>query len=86
MRGEMLYRQLGATGVDARNGAYELFKTTSHFDTTARHPDWLGPDSRHSRAEKIPSAVPHRDERDERVTALSCFANRFRFLPGPPAI
>ena len=23
----------------------ELFKTTSHFDTTARHPDWLGADS-----------------------------------------
>lgn len=30
---------------DAKNGAYELFKTTSHFDTTARHPDWLGSDS-----------------------------------------
>jgi uncharacterized protein len=26
-------------------GRYELFKTTSHFDTTARHPDWLGGDS-----------------------------------------
>ena len=26
-------------------GKYELFKTTSHFDTTARHPDWLGSDS-----------------------------------------
>jgi predicted aldo/keto reductase-like oxidoreductase len=30
---------------DATNGTYELFKTTSHFDSTARHPDWLGPDS-----------------------------------------
>ena len=29
----------------AMNGKYELFKTTSHFDTTARHPDWLGADS-----------------------------------------
>ena len=27
------------------SGKYELFKTTSHFDTTARHPDWLGSDS-----------------------------------------
>ena len=27
------------------NGKYELFKTTSHFDTTARHADWLGSDS-----------------------------------------
>lgn len=26
-------------------GKYELFKTTSHFDTTARHPDWLGTDA-----------------------------------------
>ena len=23
----------------------ELFKTTAHFDTKARHPDWLGSDS-----------------------------------------
>lgn len=29
----------------AMQGKYELFKTTSHFDTTARHPDWLGADS-----------------------------------------
>jgi hypothetical protein len=29
----------------AMHGKYELFKTTSHFDTTARHPDWLGSDS-----------------------------------------
>jgi len=30
----------------AANGKYELFKTTAHFDTTARHPDWLGSDSK----------------------------------------
>jgi aryl-alcohol dehydrogenase-like predicted oxidoreductase len=29
----------------AMNGKFELFKTTSHFDTTARHADWLGADS-----------------------------------------
>jgi uncharacterized protein len=29
----------------ASEGKYELFKTTAHFDTTARHPDWLGADS-----------------------------------------
>jgi predicted aldo/keto reductase-like oxidoreductase len=29
----------------AATGEYELFKTTSHFDTTAKHPDWLGGDS-----------------------------------------
>jgi uncharacterized protein len=29
----------------AAAGEYELFKTSSHFDTTAKHPDWLGGDS-----------------------------------------
>ena len=29
----------------AADGRYELFKTTSHFDTTAKHPDWLGGDT-----------------------------------------
>ena len=29
----------------AMAGKYELFKTTTHFDTTARHPDWLGADT-----------------------------------------
>jgi hypothetical protein len=26
----------------AMDGAYELFKTTSVFDSTAAHPEWLG--------------------------------------------
>jgi len=26
----------------AMSGKYELFKTTAHFDATAKHPDWLG--------------------------------------------
>ena len=29
----------------ATNGTYELFKTSSHFDSTAKHPDWLGDES-----------------------------------------
>ena len=36
---------IGKTEQVAMNGKYELFKTTSHFDTTARHPDWLGSDT-----------------------------------------
>lgn len=36
---------LGKTEQAAENGRYELFKTTSHFDSTAHHPDWLGPDA-----------------------------------------
>jgi aryl-alcohol dehydrogenase-like predicted oxidoreductase len=29
----------------AATGKYEFFKTSSHFDTTAKHADWLGEDS-----------------------------------------
>lgn len=29
----------------ATEGKYEFFKTSSHFDSTAKHPDWLGEDS-----------------------------------------
>jgi aryl-alcohol dehydrogenase-like predicted oxidoreductase len=29
----------------AQDGKYEFFKTSSHFDSTAKHPDWLGEDS-----------------------------------------
>ena len=29
----------------AEEGKYEFFKTSSHFDSTAKHPDWLGEDS-----------------------------------------
>ncbi len=36
---------LAKTRQVAQTGQYELFKTTSHFDTTAKHPDWLGGDS-----------------------------------------
>jgi aryl-alcohol dehydrogenase-like predicted oxidoreductase len=32
----------GKTAQYAAEGKYELFKTTSHFDGTARHPEWLG--------------------------------------------
>lgn len=36
---------IAKTRGQAMTGKYELFKTTSHFDTTARHPDWLGSDT-----------------------------------------
>jgi hypothetical protein len=40
----------------AMNGKYELFKTTAHFDTTARHPDWLGGDS--NEVQKLAPQIP----------------------------
>jgi hypothetical protein len=32
---------IGKTAIVGAAGTYELFKTSSHFDTTAKHPDWL---------------------------------------------
>jgi hypothetical protein len=37
--------RLARTADAAKAGTYELFKTSSHFDTTAKHPDWLGGDT-----------------------------------------
>jgi predicted aldo/keto reductase-like oxidoreductase len=36
---------LNKTTQAASSGEYELFKTSSHFDSTAQHPDWLGPET-----------------------------------------
>lgn len=36
---------LSKTAKAADRGEYELFKTSSHFDSTAKHPEWLGDDS-----------------------------------------
>jgi uncharacterized protein len=33
---------LARTAHAARDGAYELYKTTHHFDGTYQHPEWLG--------------------------------------------
>ena len=33
---------LAKTAAAAANGEFELFKTTSHFDSTVSHPKWLG--------------------------------------------
>jgi predicted aldo/keto reductase-like oxidoreductase len=33
---------LGRTSQAAKEGQFELFKTTQYFDATARHPEWLG--------------------------------------------
>jgi hypothetical protein len=37
----------------AADGSYELFKTTSVFDSTAKHPEWLGAES--ARAQRLVS-------------------------------
>ena len=45
MNREELARLLAKTKEVAMGGKYELFKTSSHFDSTAKHPDWLGGDT-----------------------------------------
>ena len=45
MDDEQIAALVAKTQEVAASGRYELFKTTSHFDTTARHPDWLGGDT-----------------------------------------
>lgn len=41
---------LDQTAPLAKDGRLELFKTSSHFDTTAKHPDYLGGESKAVRA------------------------------------
>src|SRR5437588_3380764 len=45
MNREQIAQLLSKTKEVAMAGKYELFKTSSHFDSTAKHPDWLGGDT-----------------------------------------
>jgi aryl-alcohol dehydrogenase-like predicted oxidoreductase len=45
LSGEEVAALVAKTRAFAMDGKYEFFKTSSHFDTTAKHPDWLGDDS-----------------------------------------
>jgi predicted aldo/keto reductase-like oxidoreductase len=45
MSAQELSALLARTADAAKDGKFELFKTTAHFDTTAKHPEYLGPDS-----------------------------------------
>jgi len=45
MNRQEIAQLLAKTKEVALAGKYELFKTSSHFDSTAKHPDWLGGDT-----------------------------------------
>jgi aryl-alcohol dehydrogenase-like predicted oxidoreductase len=45
MSADQVAALVGKTRPYATEGKYEFFKTSSHFDSTARHPDWLGEES-----------------------------------------
>ena len=53
---EQLSATLAKTAQAASNGAWELFKTSEHFDSTAKNVDWLGAESPHVKAVAPPSA------------------------------
>jgi aryl-alcohol dehydrogenase-like predicted oxidoreductase len=55
MNREQVAQILAKTREAAVAGKYELFKSTSHFDSTAKHPDWLGGDT--TEVEKLAPAV-----------------------------
>jgi predicted aldo/keto reductase-like oxidoreductase len=48
-------RLLAKTAPVAASGKFELFKTTSHFDSTAKSPEWLGNDP--AEAEELAKTV-----------------------------
>jgi hypothetical protein len=41
---------LARTASQAKQGKWELFKTSTRFDSTSMHPEWLGGDSPHVQA------------------------------------
>ena len=53
---EQLSAILAKTAQAANNGAWELFKTSEHFDSTAKNVEWLGKESPHVKAVAPPSA------------------------------
>jgi predicted aldo/keto reductase-like oxidoreductase len=46
---------LSKTKEAASRGEFELFKTSAHFDSTAKHPEWLGGESPHVQQVAPPS-------------------------------
>ena len=45
MSKQQITELLAKTKSAAEQGQFELFKTSSHFDSTAKHPEWLGEES-----------------------------------------
>jgi hypothetical protein len=53
---EQLAGVVAETDSHALTGNYQLFKTLAHFDTTAKHADWLGEDSQIAKLLASPNA------------------------------
>ncbi len=52
---EQLSAIVAKTAQAASNGAWELFKTSEHFDSTAKNVEWLGSESPHVKAVAPPA-------------------------------
>jgi hypothetical protein len=52
---EQISALLARTAPAAADGRWELFKTSAHFDSTAKNPDWLGAESPHVKAVAPPA-------------------------------
>jgi aryl-alcohol dehydrogenase-like predicted oxidoreductase len=46
---QQVARMKAKSATVAQNGAFELFKTTTIFDSTVEHPEWLGEESRRTK-------------------------------------
>ncbi len=55
MSGDEVATLAAKTKAFAQEGKFELFKTSAHFDGTAKHPDWLGEESPHVQKVAPPS-------------------------------
>src|SRR3954471_15015884 len=52
---EQISALLARTAPAAADGRWELFKTSAHFDSTAKNPNWLGAESPHVKAVAPPA-------------------------------
>ena len=50
MTSPQIKKLLARTAKAAAGGGFELFKTSAHFDSTAKNPEWLGEESSHVKA------------------------------------
>jgi aryl-alcohol dehydrogenase-like predicted oxidoreductase len=55
MTGDEVATLVAKTKAYAQEGKFELFKTSAHFDSTAKHADWLGEESPHVQKVAPPS-------------------------------
>jgi len=74
---------LSNTATAAADGTYELFKTTSHFDFTAHHPEWLGGGNPTNAATRIGILISA-DSREQTAAAFRMIGIEDSYAPEIP--